>query len=267
MENSDKENVTANVTQLATAKKRSYKSICLFDSDSDSDFEDNGRPVNKKVSPIITIDSDDDDSQPIAGPNSSKRRKVRRLVVSSDENDSQIDGRKNTHENVCSDSQSSSSDGSSSEYSVGDGNSNSDTSDGANIVDDDNSVEPVILGRHIKRNENIAIHPKIVKTLLPHQVEGIRFMFDRCYNDLNTVRKTNRQDHGCILAHCMGLGKTLQLIALLHTAISYPQLGTNNILVLCPKSTIFNWKSEIEKWLRVTRDGRQVEVFTFPDAS
>lgn len=64
---------------------------------------------------------------------------------------------------------------------------------------------------------------------------------------------------GCILAHCMGLGKTLQLIALIDTIISYKELNTRKILVLCPKSTVLNWCDEIANWL-----GKQsvLKVFT-----
>lgn len=49
----------------------------------------------------------------------------------------------------------------------------------------------------------------------------------------------------------MGLGKTLQLITLLHTLIMYPkQLKTNRVLVICPKSTIMNWNEEFKSWLK-----------------
>lgn len=47
----------------------------------------------------------------------------------------------------------------------------------------------------------------------------------------------------------MGLGKTLQLIALLHTVIRYSELYTKRILIICPKSTIHNWAEEFRKWL------------------
>lgn len=48
----------------------------------------------------------------------------------------------------------------------------------------------------------------------------------------------------------MGLGKTLQLITLLHTLIMHPQLKTKRVLVVCPKSTIMNWNEEFQKWLK-----------------
>jgi transcriptional regulator ATRX len=68
-----------------------------------------------------------------------------------------------------------------------------------------------------------------------------------CYGPVDHFKESGGS--GCILAHCMGLGKTLQLITLLHTLIRYPELHTKRVLVICPKSTIFNWFEEIKKWL------------------
>lgn len=128
-------------------------------------------------------------------------------------------------------------------------------------------VEPLVLGTDNKNNEEIVVHPKIASQLKLHQVEGLRFLFKSCYNDLNVSKSYREMDHGCILAHCMGLGKTLQLIALLHTVIRYPQLKTQKILVICPKSTVLNWGAEIDKWLGPIERGRKLKVFTFPESS
>lgn len=53
------------------------------------------------------------------------------------------------------------------------------------------------------------------KTLKYHQIEGLKFMWERVY--------VKRQ--GCLLAHSMGLGKTIQIISLLTTM--YQQLRRN----------------------------------------
>lgn len=97
-----------------------------------------------------------------------------------------------------------------------------------------------------KDKKTIEVHPKLVKFLKKHQVDGVKFMYDTCFGSVSDKEVTAS---GCILAHCMGLGKTLQLITLIHTLISYPQLKTKRILVICPKSTIMNWKDEFLHWL------------------
>lgn len=97
----------------------------------------------------------------------------------------------------------------------------------------------LVLDYDKKNDEPIAVHADIVRKLKEHQKEGVIFMYKNCYGPIDDIEKY--QGSGCILAHCMGLGKTLQLIALLHTIIRYPRLKTNKILVLCPKSTIMNW--------------------------
>lgn len=44
------------------------------------------------------------------------------------------------------------------------------------------------------------------------QAQGIKFMWDSCFESVKEARKS--AGSGCILAHCMGLGKTLQVIIL-----------------------------------------------------
>lgn len=126
-------------------------------------------------------------------------------------------------------------------------------------------VEDIILDHDSEKKQNIIVHRDILKHLKAHQVDGIKFMYDCCYGSVDTLDQ--HPGSGCILAHCMGLGKTLQLISLLHTVISYPQLRTTKVLVICPKSTVLNWKEEIERWLSPIKDGRRIKLYQFPDQS
>lgn len=131
----------------------------------------------------------------------------------------------------------------------------------SDIVQDDE----ILLDYDSKRKEKIVIHAEIQKLLKDHQIDGIKFMYDCCYGSVDNIEKDTGS--GCILAHCMGLGKTLQLITLLHTVISYPQLKSDRILVICPKSTVMNWKDEIERWLKPIKNSRPLKLFQFPESS
>ncbi|KAG4067204.1 hypothetical protein HA402_000195 [Bradysia odoriphaga] len=105
----------------------------------------------------------------------------------------------------------------------------------------------IILKTNSKTQKKTVVHSDVTKYLKNHQVDGIKFMFENCFE----------QNSGCILAHCMGLGKTLQVIALLHAVINSKEYKTNKILVLCPISTIMNWKEEILRWLGSINDGHR----------
>lgn len=64
---------------------------------------------------------------------------------------------------------------------------------------------------------------------------------------------------GAILAHCMGLGKTLSVISFLHTLLRYPEhINIRTCLIICPVNTLLNWKHEWDVWLP---EAEQVDVF------
>ena len=90
----------------------------------------------------------------------------------------------------------------------------------------------------------ITVAGALAKQLRPHQWEGLRFMWD---NLVNVFFDEEAQQPGCVLAHSMGLGKTLQVLALLHTLYTH-EPGTRT-LVLVPKNVVANWASEFGKWL------------------
>lgn len=75
--------------------------------------------------------------------------------------------------------------------------------------DINNDVSEVILDYDTKRKKSVYVHKDIVKHLKQHQVDGIKFMYDCCYGSVDSIERY--PGSGCILAHCMGLGKTLQV--------------------------------------------------------
>ncbi|XP_072230790.1 transcriptional regulator ATRX-like [Leuresthes tenuis] len=92
----------------------------------------------------------------------------------------------------------------------------------------------------------VQVHRNLVTRLKPHQVDGVQFIWDSV---CESVKKANSSPgSGCILAHCMGLGKTLQVVAFLHTVLLSPNLNFRTALVVCPLNTILNWDSEFKKW-------------------
>ncbi|KAL8052253.1 hypothetical protein ABFX02_06G200400 [Erythranthe guttata] len=95
--------------------------------------------------------------------------------------------------------------------------------------------------------EPVRIPPSISMKLKIHQIAGIRFMWE---NIIQSVRKVRSGDKGlgCILAHTMGLGKTLQVIAFLYTAMRTVDLGLKTALIVTPVSVLHNWRHEFMKW-------------------
>ena len=91
--------------------------------------------------------------------------------------------------------------------------------------------------------------------LRPHQTEGLQFLW-------REITADNEDLQGCLLAQTMGLGKTMQIIALM-VALSeasrspnpniYQQvphaLRESRTLVLCPPALVENWWDEFILWV------------------
>ena len=67
--------------------------------------------------------------------------------------------------------------------------------------------------------------------LKDHQIEGINLMFRNSFGE---------HPGGCILAHCMGLGKTATTLAFLCAAANRGLIDT--VLIVVPTNTIHSWK-------------------------
>ncbi|KAL8517913.1 hypothetical protein ACS0TY_009283 [Phlomoides rotata] len=112
---------------------------------------------------------------------------------------------------------------------------------------DDNSSGYIINVLSEEGEEAVRIPPSISRKLKHHQIAGIRFMWENVIQSVKKVRSGDR-GLGCILAHMMGLGKTLQVVAFLYTVMRSVDLGLKTALVVTPVSVQHNWRYEFNKW-------------------
>ncbi|OAA48142.1 SNF2-related protein [Beauveria brongniartii RCEF 3172] len=125
-----------------------------------------------------------------------------------------------------------------------------------NTYDSASACSPRFIINESKANDQgfIYVHPEISSRIKEHQIEGVRFLW-------NHIVRDSGERQGCLLAHTMGLGKTMQtitfLVALRESALSddptvrdqIPQdLRDWKVLVLCPAGLVENWKDEFLIW-------------------
>ncbi|KAF1813359.1 hypothetical protein P152DRAFT_395638, partial [Eremomyces bilateralis CBS 781.70] len=120
------------------------------------------------------------------------------------------------------------------------------------------------------QEKGIFIDPHIGSQMYKHQIEGVRFMWREVVNG----------GGGCLLAHTMGLGKTIQSITLLLTiadacqdedgkaqipkalqpkALQQKAVQTKAIqpklhaVLVCPPALIKNWEDELKHWVPASK--------------
>ncbi|KAK5979049.1 Helicase ARIP4 [Trichostrongylus colubriformis] len=119
---------------------------------------------------------------------------------------------------------------------------------------------------HGPDDPDVHVSPYLTHVLQPHQLGGVRFLYDNIVESLSEFETS--PGFGCILAHSMGLGKTIQVITFIEVFLRVTK--AKKVLVIVPINTIQNWYSEFEKWIpRYSETGeicRQFEVFLLGDA-
>ncbi|XP_015784156.1 transcriptional regulator ATRX homolog isoform X3 [Tetranychus urticae] len=116
-------------------------------------------------------------------------------------------------------------------------------------IENERKEKPLILDIDIKTKKvRVEVTQKLVKDLKPHQFEGLKFLY---YSTIESIEKITEEGSGCILAHCMGLGKTLQVITFVQTLLSneYTNKQIRTILIAVPVNTLKNWSEEFDKWI------------------
>ena len=100
--------------------------------------------------------------------------------------------------------------------------------------------------------------------LKEHQREGVEFL-KKALVKVNALRFVR----GAVIAHSMGLGKTLTVLAYIlgryvgHLRAAAPG-GPLKVLILVPKSTVPHWVAEANNWLNQNTFGASVNHTEFP---
>ncbi|XP_053214537.1 helicase ARIP4-like [Panonychus citri] len=111
-----------------------------------------------------------------------------------------------------------------------------------NVPDENGNIR---INVHHDDQPPIYVAEHLTKVLKPHQIGGIRFMYD---NLIGNYQKFNSaKGLGCILAHSMGLGKTLQVICFVD--IYFKCTKSKSIMIIVPVNVLNNWFKEFEIWL------------------
>ncbi|KAK1062058.1 hypothetical protein LTR74_010605 [Friedmanniomyces endolithicus] len=118
--------------------------------------------------------------------------------------------------------------------------------------------------RDVDEEDPIFIHSRIAKKMKAHQIQGVRFL----WREITAVSEEDGAQ-GCLLAHTMGLGKTMQTIALLVAVVEASESENRKIrhqlpealrpkgirgkrqlrmLVICPPGLLQNWQCELDQW-------------------
>lgn len=113
----------------------------------------------------------------------------------------------------------------------------------------------LIINETKQEDESLLYVNEDIGTLIKdHQVEGVRFLWNQIIQDCGS-----RQ--GCLLAHTMGLGKTMQVITFLVAVAEASKspdpslrsqipedLRRRQTIILCPAGLVDNWMDELLKW-------------------
>ncbi|KAF8471239.1 P-loop containing nucleoside triphosphate hydrolase protein [Kalaharituber pfeilii] len=126
------------------------------------------------------------------------------------------------------------------------------------------------------RKLDIILHDVLAANLRLHQIEGLRFLWKQLVVSKSNVNNSNNSHtgessaeelaEGALLAHTMGLGKTVTLIAFLFTLaevlgglsvrtahVSLPnhlraETQLARVLILAPGGLLTNWSLELKTW-------------------
>ncbi|XP_032893242.1 helicase ARIP4-like [Amblyraja radiata] len=133
--------------------------------------------------------------------------------------------------------------GSSNDEEVNEESNDAHVNDALNQPDDLGRVMVNI--NHPPNEQDIFLASQLARSVKPHQIGGIRFLYDNLVESLERFKGSS--GFGCILAHSMGLGKTLQMVSFVDVLFRYTEART--VLAIVPVNTLQNWLAEFNMWL------------------
>uniref|UniRef100_A0A4W4ERE5 RAD54 like 2 n=1 Tax=Electrophorus electricus TaxID=8005 RepID=A0A4W4ERE5_ELEEL len=135
-----------------------------------------------------------------------------------------------------------------SEFSIEDRESAGESS-GAHVNDAFNQLDSqgrvLVNVNHPVDENDLYLSPQLARAVKAHQIGGIRFLYDNLVESLERFK--NGWGFGCILAHSMGLGKTLQVISFIDILLRHT--GAHTVLAIVPVNTLHNWLAEFNLWV------------------
>lgn len=225
------------------------------DSDDNSNSDDDDQPKKRKIASDKDSDDDDDSELEKNRPKEKRRKRIKKVASSDEEAENEKKGgRKNIRKLMKADKL----DVSTKEAGKIERDRKQRIDERQKLYNQFYDERPEELKEITKlvldfdeksKKPLLEVDKKLVRKLKPHQANGVKFMWDACFESLE--RCESDSGSGCILAHCMGLGKTLQVITLVHTLLkNSDKTGVNRVLVVCPLSTVLNWVNEFNIWLK-----------------
>ena len=125
----------------------------------------------------------------------------------------------------------------------------------------------------------IVLESRLGQKALPHQVEGIRFLYAALSGFDGRAAAAQKWQRllpelcvggkGAILADDLGFGKTFTAIATIWTLLVQGDLMGESVaraLVLVPASLALHWQTELRRWLGPTCESRNCAVLSTPDS-
>lgn len=122
-------------------------------------------------------------------------------------------------------------------------NSGMHTNDRYNVPDEHGRV--LVNVGHPDTEPDVFLAPQVARIIKPHQIGGIRFLYDNIVESIDRYKTSS--GFGCILAHSMGLGKTLQVASFCD--VFFRCTTAKTVLCIMPINTLQNWLAEFNMWL------------------